>query len=53
MKERKNERKEGRKAGNFPNLLKNISLYIHEGQQTPQRISMEIHRHHSENADGQ
>lgn len=40
-------------AGNFSNLLKNISLYSHESQQTPHRISMERYRHHSKNADGQ
>ena len=40
-------------AGNFSNLLKNISLYSHESQQTPLRISMESYRHHSKNADGQ
>lgn len=40
-------------AGNFPNLLKNINLYIHKAQQMPYRIRIEIHRHQSENAESQ
>ena len=56
---RRREREKRRKkiflimTGNFSKLLKNISLYSHESQQTPHRISMEIYRHHSKNADGQ
>ena len=55
---REREKKEEKKiflimTGNFSKLLKNISLYSHESQQTPHRISMEIYRRHGKNADGQ